>query len=193
MRKLTENNYPVNMLVEQRWSPRAFGEKPIEKERIYSIMEAARWAPSAYNEQPWRFIVGMKGDDTYEKIMETLVAWNQTWAGKAPVLVLNLAKKMFTRNGKRNVMFKYDLGQAVAFMCLEAVNHGIYTHQMSGFDPERAVELLHIHDDFQAVTVTAFGYYGKAEDLPEDMYKTEVAERERRPLNKTVFFGDFGV
>ena len=192
MRKPTNNNYPVNQFVKQRWSPRAFDEKPIDKERINSILEAARWAASAYNEQPWRFIVGIKGDETYEKILSTLVEWNQQWAGKAPVLVLNLGKKTFTRGGKKNVMFKYDLGQAAAFMCLEAVNHGVYTHQMSGFDPEKAAELLHIPGDFQAVTVTAFGYYGRAEDLPEDMYKSEMAERERRPLNETVFFGDFG-
>ncbi len=191
MRKPTNNDYPVNQFIKQRWSPRAFSEKPIGKERIYSLLEAARWAPSAYNEQPWRFIVGMKGDATYEKILKTLVEWNQQWAGGAPVLVLNLAKKTFTRGGKKNVMFKYDLGQAVAFMCLEAVNHGIYAHQMSGFDPAKAAELLQVPDDYQPVTVTAFGYYGKAENLSDDMYKSEVAKRERRPLNKTVSFGDF--
>jgi len=82
--------------------------------------------------------------------------------------------------------------QAVAFMSLEAMNHGIYAHQMSGFDPVKAAAELHIPDDYQAASVTAFGYYGNAEDLPEDMYKSEIEQRERRPLNETVFFGDFG-
>ncbi len=191
MRKPADNDYPVNLLIEQRWSPRAYSEKPIEKERINSMLEAARWAPSAFNEQPWRFLVGMKGDETYQKILETLVEWNRTWAGKAPVLVLNLAKKTFTRNGKKNVMFKYDLGQAVAFMCLEAVNHGLYAHQMSGFDPERAAQIFHIPDDYQAVTVTAFGYYGDADNLPEDMHKAEMAKRERKPLQEIIVSGAF--
>jgi len=192
MRKPILNKYPVNILIEQRWSPRAFDEKPIDKERINSMLEAARWAPSAYNEQPWHFIIGLKGDKTYDKILGTLVEWNQKWAGKAPMLVVNLAKKTFTLNGKQNVMFKYDLGQAVAFMSLEAMNHGIYAHQMSGFDPVKAAAELHIPDDYQAASVTAFGYYGNAGDLPEDMYKSETAKRERRPMNETVFFGDFG-
>jgi hypothetical protein len=35
MRKPAKNNYPVNMLVEQRWSPRVFSEKPIKKETVF--------------------------------------------------------------------------------------------------------------------------------------------------------------
>ncbi len=191
MQKPTHNDYPVNSLVRQRWSPRAFNEKPIDKERMYSLLEAARWAPSAFNEQPWRFIIGLKGDGTYEKILGTLVEWNQKWAGKAPMLVVNLAKKTFTLNEKQNVTFKYDLGQAVSFMCLEAMNHGIYAHQMSGFSPEKAAEAFHIPADYQAVSVTAFGYYSNPDELPEDMYKSEMEKRVRRPLDETIFFGDF--
>ena len=193
MKKSTRNNHPVNELFKQRWSPRAYSEKPVEKEKLQSIFEAARWAPSAFNEQPWRFIVGIKGDKTWDLILETLVEWNQKWAGKAPVLVLNIGKKTHAYNGKKNITFKYDTGQAVAMMVIEAVNQGLYGHQMSGFDAEKASALFDIPDDYQPISVTAFGYYGNAEELPEDMYKSEMEDRKRLPLKETVFSGKFGV
>ena len=135
MNKPIISNHKVNELIANRWSPRAFNEKIIEKEKIQSILEAARWAPSAFNEQPWRFLIGIKNTDSFNMICSTLGEWNQKWAGNAPLLVLNIAKKTFTRNGKANIMSRYDLGQAVAYMCIEAMHQGIYSHQMSGFDP----------------------------------------------------------
>lgn len=189
MQNTTNNNHFVNKLVEQRWSPRAYSDKPVEKEKLNSILEAARWAPSAFNEQPWRFIVGKKGDNTYDSILSTLVDWNILWAGNAPVLILNIAKKTFTHNNKQNVTFKYDLGQAVGFMILEAVNQKLYTHQISGFDAEKAAELLNIPADFQAVSVTALGYYGKLQELPEDMAEMETKPRERKELSELIFNG----
>ena len=192
MQNPTNNEYPINKLVEQRWSPRAYSSKPIEKEKIKSILEAARWAPSAFNEQPWRFIVGRKGDSAYDSILGTLVDWNILWAGNAPVLILNLAKKTFSHNDKQNVTFKYDLGQAVGFMILECVNLGLYAHQMSGFDASKAAELFNIPDDYQAVSVTAIGYFGSVDELSEDMAGMETKPRERKELKNMVFGGKFG-
>ncbi len=192
MKNQSINNFQINTLSEQRWSPRAFSAQPVEKQKLQSIIEAARWAPSAYNEQPWRFIVGQQGDSTYVNILSTLVDWNKLWAAKAPVLILNLAKKTFSHNDSQNVTFKYDLGQAVGIMILEAVNQGLYTHQVSGFDAVKAAELFNIPDDFQAVSVTAIGYYGNVSELPEDMAGMESKPRERNELKDMVFGEEFG-
>jgi hypothetical protein len=32
------------------------------------------------NEQPWWFLVGRNGDDTFAKILDSLVEFNQSWA-----------------------------------------------------------------------------------------------------------------
>jgi len=192
MKNNTDNKFEINSLIEQRWSPRAFADKTVEKHKVQSILEAARWAPSAYNEQPWRFIIGQNGDNTYNNILSTLVEWNIKWAGKAPILILNLAKKTFDHNGAQNVTFKYDLGQAVGLMILEAVNQGLYTHQMSGFDADKAAELFSIPEDFQAVSVTAIGYYGAIDNLPDDMAAMETKPRERNELKSMIFSEMFG-
>lgn len=185
-------NHNIHSLIKQRWSPRAFENKPVELSKIQSILEAARWAPSAFNEQPWRYMVGIKGDSTYDGILSSLVEWNQLWAGKAPVLILNIAKKTFTHNDKPNVTFKYDLGQSVGLMIIEIVNQGLVSHQMSGFDPAIASERLNIPEDYQPVSVTALGYHGNIEDLSEDFAKIEAKPRERKELETIVFSKEFG-
>lgn len=40
-----------------RRSVRKYLERPVEPEKIDSLLKAAMYAPSAMNEQPWRFIV----------------------------------------------------------------------------------------------------------------------------------------
>jgi nitroreductase len=192
MDKPANNEYPILEALRQRWSPRAFGEQEVEKEKLQSVFEAARWAPSSMNEQPWRFIVGIKGDETWEKIFEALNEWNQQWAKKAPVLILNLGKKTFVYKGRPNGTYHFDTGQAVGMMITEARNLGLFTHQMGGFSPEKAKELLDIPDDFHPFSVTALGYYGQADDLPEDLYKSETEERKRLPFENLVFSGKFG-
>lgn len=47
--------------LKQRKSVRAYLDKPVEKEKIHSILDAARYAPSGVNTQPWRVAV-VSGD-----------------------------------------------------------------------------------------------------------------------------------
>jgi hypothetical protein len=77
-------------------------------------------------------------------------------------------------------------------MSLEAMNLGVYSHQMSGFSPEKASSLFQIPEDFKPVSVTAFGYYGDPKALPEDMYKSEMAKRSRKPFDQLIFTDNFG-
>ncbi len=72
----------IHPIIRKRWSPRTFADKPVEKEKIKRIFEAARWAPSSFNEQPWRFMVGYKGDATWGKLHECMVEFNQMWAAR---------------------------------------------------------------------------------------------------------------
>jgi len=192
MKKTTPTQFKIHPQIEQRWSTRAFDPKPVEPEKIKSLFEAARWAASAFNEQPWRFIVGTNHNPTYKMILETLVEWNQIWAGQAPVLILNVAKRTFTHNGTKNVTFKYDLGQAVANMAIEAVNQGLFSHQMSGFDAKKAGELFQIPEDYQAVSVIAVGYYKENPELPQDMLDGETNPRVRKSFDELVFDNNFG-
>ena len=79
---------PIHVLLQKRFSPRAFEDRSVAKETIRSFLEAARWAPSSFNEQPWRFLVATKDDPAeHEKLLRCLAPGNQKWAETAPVLI----------------------------------------------------------------------------------------------------------
>lgn len=170
-----------------RWSPRAFADREVPSADLKKAFEAARWAASSFNEQPWRFLVGRRGDATYAKILEALVPFNQGWARSAPVLILSVARRHFTKNGEINRHSWHDTGAAMANLAAQATALGLHTHSMAGLDHDKAKALFHIPDDFETVAVTALGYLGDAETLPEELRKTEEQPRQRKDLKEMVF------
>ena len=65
--KLADTTYPIEPLLRQRWSPRAFADRPVEPEKLLRLWEAARWSASCANQQPWYFLVATKEDLTRER------------------------------------------------------------------------------------------------------------------------------
>ena len=63
-----------------RASTRAFLDKPVGREIVESILEAARWAPSGVNTQPWQVAVA-KGE-IKDRISRAIV--NAVESGEAP-------------------------------------------------------------------------------------------------------------
>jgi nitroreductase len=174
-------------IVLKRWSPRSFADKPVSSSDLTKIFTAAAWAASSFNEQPWRFLVGKKGDETYAKILDSLIEFNQGWAKSAPVLILSAGKKTFTQNGSPNHYGLHDTGAASANFSLEATALGMHTHGMGGLDRDKARASFAIPEDFEVGAVWALGYLGDPEALPEPMKAMEMAERTRKPLTEFVF------
>ena len=139
------------------------------------------------NEQPWRFLVGRKGDETYQKIFDSLVEFNQMWARNAPVLVLSAGKKTFSHNGSPNAYGIHDTGAATAYLGLAATALGMHTHSMAGFDRNAARASFGIPEDYDIGSVTAVGYLGDPSKLPDHFRQTEETPRTRKPVGEFVF------
>jgi nitroreductase len=153
-------DFPVHPLIASRWSTRSYNSLPVEPEKLQRIFEAARWAASSSNLQPWYFMVGFKNDEVYSKIFESLHELNRIWAVNSPILGLAIAK-ITNSKGDLNSYHVYDLGQSVAFLSLQAMYEGIYTHQIAGFDVEIVTRLLEIPDIYKVMVVftTCISYY----------------------------------
>jgi len=192
MEKDAIRTYPINDLAKIRWSPRAFLDKPVEHDKLISLFEAARWSASGGNEQPWRFMIGLKPDATWQKIFSALDRGNKLWNKNVPVLVLSIGNKISSYDGTISPFFKYDVGQSVAHLSLEAMHQGLHVHQMGGFSPDKCRELFEIPESFEALTVIAVGYRGDPETLPEKLKQREVQPRTRKMLGEIVFSGKFG-
>jgi len=182
----------IHELIEKRWSPRAFADKEIEKEKVEKLFLAASYAASCFNEQPWRFIYGTKSyPERYEQLMSCLGEFNQIWVKTAPMIILTLAAKNFAKNGKANAHARHDLGLAIGNMSAQAASMNLYLHQMAGFSPDKARELFEVPDEFDIVTMIAVGYKGNAEILPESMREMETSVRDRKDLDSLLFCGDW--
>lgn len=193
MQNTAVTQFPVHELIRNRWSPRAFADKPVSPEVLRSAFEAARWAPSSSNEQPWAYIVATKDDSaSFEKVLGTLVEFNAGWAKNAPVLAIAVTKLTFAKNQAPNRMAKYDTGAASALLTMEATAHGLAVHQMAGFDPEKARVAFSIPAEWEAVAALAIGYPGSPETLPQPLKDREVAPRTRKPISEFVMSGSWG-
>ena len=190
--KIAATDHPIHPLLQARWSPRAFADRPVEPEKILALLEAARWAPSGSNGQPWHFIVGVRGQSaTHDKLAAALKEGNLPWAAQAPVLMLTVAKTT-TSSGRPHTHAFHDVGLAVASLTFQAMALDLYVHPMGGFYPEKARELFAIPDGFDPVTMLAIGYLGEAGSLDERNRERELAPRTRRPLAEFVFEEEWG-
>lgn len=190
--KKANTEYNIHPLITNRWSPRAFlPDKEVSREQLLKLFDAARWAPSSFNEQPWRFIVGRKGEENYDKIFETLVEFNQQWTKNAPVLLLACGKRTFSKNGKDNRHYRYDTGAAMTTLAFQATADGLFIHQMAGFKPDKAREIFNIPEDYEAIAACAIGYKGDPDMLEDKNKESETTERSRKSLEEIVFEGDW--
>jgi nitroreductase len=188
--KVASVEYSVIDLIKNRWSPRAFSSSPIEEEKIMSLLEAARWAPSCFNEQPWNFILFKKeNQEAHKNIIDIISPKNQLWAKAAPLIILSVAKINFEQSEKTNKHALHDVGAAVSNLTMQSNSMGLYVHQMAGFNTEKAKELFNIPDGYEPVTAIAIGYYGNKDALPEEFIKSEMAERNRKPVAEFTFAG----
>jgi len=165
-------NHEIMPEIKSRWSPRAFSSKPVAREELMALLEAARYAPSCSNEQPWRFLI----TDDAEKLARmrsVLDEGNQGWANKAPVLILVTGKKSFEKSAKHNHWQMFDAGTAWGYLSIEAEGRGLVTHAMGGFDREKARREFSIPDDLEIITVIAVGYYGDKSELSDFNQKRE--------------------
>jgi nitroreductase len=135
---------------------------------LAALLEAARWAPSSHNSQPWRFVVGRRDDHTHKRILATLPAGDQRWAGLAPLLLVG-AHLTRSEAGGTLPHGAYDLGQAVAHLTLQAASLGLSVHQVTDFDPGVLHAELGLPDHAWPTVVIAIGRLGRADRLPADL------------------------
>jgi nitroreductase len=188
MSKIARPDHDIEELITKRWSPYAFDPRPVSREDLCALFEAARWAASSFNEQPWRFIVAtQENTDGFEQMIGCLAEPNQAWAGKAYALALGITRDTFTRNDKPNRVALHDLGLAAANLTFEATARGLAVHQMAGIVPEKIIEIYSVPNGFTPQTAIAIGYAADPSTLPDDLRPRDEAPRSRKPFEEFIF------
>jgi len=182
--------YPVHPFIRDRWSPRAFADRSVDRETLGSLLEAVRWSASRNNEQPWQFIVARKEDGSaFQRILGCLVPGNQLWAQHASALMISLARTTFERDGQPNRHALHDVGLATAQLILQAMALGLMVHPMAGIEVERIRSEYALPDDVEPVAGIAIGWPGDPDSLPDKLRERELAPRGRKELDEIVLGG----
>lgn len=195
MQKPAITETAIDPVIANRWSGRAYdAAKPVSREQILSLLEAARWAPSCFGDQPWRFIVWNKHThpEAWQLAFDCLVPGNQSWVINAPVLMLMCADTLFNHNEKPNRWGQYDTGAAAENLCLQASSLGLMAHQMGGFDAEKARQTFAIPERYTLMAMTSVGYQAPIEILEGETLTRETAARSRKPLTELFFANTWG-
>jgi nitroreductase len=145
----------------QRRSVRSFTSKPVEKDQLERIMEAARLAPSAKNRQEWRFVV-MQKKEVRQKIMEA--AFSQDYVGQAPVIVAVCTTNIDYKMPNGQASYPIDLAIASTHIVLQAVHEGLGTCCITTFDEQDVCEILTVPFSMRVVMLILIGH---ADGIPE--------------------------
>lgn len=181
--------FPIDAQFLERWSPRAFADRPITEEQVLTVLEAARWAPSASNLQPWRFFYGVRGEPEFDTLLSLLVPFNEGWAKNAGALIFVTSVSSFD-GSRQNITHSFDAGSAFMSLSLQAHKMGLVAHGMAGIEFEKVPVVLNLPDNLKVQAAVAIGYQGDPAVLPEGLRQRE-APSARLPLAELVFKGHF--
>lgn len=168
---------PLNNAIKKRWSPLAFSDEVIEQEKIDSLFEAMRYAQSSRNEQPWRVVYATKDDkEGFDKLVSLLTEDNYSYAKDAYLLMLICAWPTHEYKDRPNRTHQYDTGAATQSLILQAVDLGLITHPMGGFDKERPYTELGIPEGTPLMIMLAIGYPGDESKVDPEVLKKRYAD-----------------
>jgi nitroreductase len=183
----------VHAPIENRWSARGYDpEATITTAEVTDVLEAGRWAPTWGRIQPVRFIVGLRGDDTFTRLAATLNRGNKSWAPAAGALIL-----LSTSNNPDDAMVHeygaVDLGFAAAQMSIQAVSMGLNAHPMAGFDVAAARAEFGVPAESRPMLVLALARLAAdPTTLAPEVAERDAWPRERLPLHDITFAGQWG-
>jgi nitroreductase len=193
--KPATTSLPIHELIGRRWSPRAFDPvRPVTRDQLVTMLEAARWAPSCSGDEPWRFLVWNRLHDaaSWQRAFDCLDKGNQEWVILAPILMCSFADAVFSFNQKPNRWAPHDVGLATQNLLLQATALGLWAHPMGGFDAAKVKAGFEVPEPFTPMAMIAIGYAGDPQLLSEKKRAQELGPRKRKPLAEKFFAASWG-
>ena len=164
-------------------------EAQLTSEQLTAVLEAGRWAATWGHRQPVRFLVGLRGDQTFAAVSELLKRGNN-YAKAAGALVLVCADEGEDERTARYAAV--DTGAAIAQLTIEAVSRGLIAHPMAGFNADGAREVFGIPEGVRPIAVVAIGSLGDYDNAPPEIVERDGKGRNRMPLDEVAFAGRWG-
>jgi nitroreductase len=159
-------------LAAQRYSLRNYSSKPVEEEKIISVIDAARLAPSAVNFQPWKMIV-VTDSEIMKKLHET---YHRDWFKTAPVCIVVIGDHDL--GWKRQIDGKdftdIDVAIALDHLMLAAAEEGLGTCCICNFIPEKISDIFSLPANLEPIALIPIGY----------PLSGNIPEKKRKPIDQ---------
>lgn len=149
----------------QRYSVRKYQQRPVEKEKLEQILEAAHVAPTAANRQPVRLYV-VESSEGLNKVGKAANIYG------APVAVVVCAdrSKAWTRPFDGMITTDIDASILTDHMMLQATELGLGTVWICYFKPDILKKELLLPEELEPVNILAIGY-GDEPQAASDRHK----------------------
>jgi nitroreductase len=153
-------------IAKERQSCRSYDEtRPVEKEKLEAVLEAAQLAPSACNGQPYKLTV-CQGETAQEVAKATMGMGMNKFAAQAPVMIV-ISEMPYVKSAalgakvKGNDYRSIDIGIVSAYLTAEATAQGLSTCILGWLDDTKIRKLCDL--EYPVRLVICLGY-ARAED-----------------------------
>ena len=169
-------------LSKRRFSSRKFKDKPVEREKIKKVLEAARVAPSAVNKQPWHFVVITRED----KRKEITDCYHREWFDAAPVVIVACVdhNQSWKRGEDNKDHADIDISIAIDHLTLAAADLGLSTCWICNFYVEKTKETLQLPENIEPVAMLPLAY-------PADTADPNRHNTKRKAFDEIVHWEEF--
>jgi nitroreductase len=141
----------VDEAIRTKRAVRQFATTPLPDDAVRAILNAGRRAQSSKNTQPWQFIA-VRDRELLKQLSQT-GDFAGHLAGAAVGVVLAAPSEP-----DRQDWIMFDLGQAAAYMQLEAWALGIGSALATIYHPEQAQAVLRVPSSWRCDVALSFGY-----------------------------------
>jgi nitroreductase len=169
----------VEEAIRNRQSVRSYQDRPIEKDKINKLLEAARLAPSAANRQEGRFVV-VTDPNTRRKLVKA--ATNQGFVGEAGCVIAACAETDNHAMRCGQLCYPIDVAIQIDHMTLQAVELGLGTCWIGAFYEDQVKQILGIPEHIRVVELLTVGY-------PAD---TKLRTKNRMSLDEIAYSDSWG-
>ncbi|MHC4063431.1 MAG: nitroreductase family protein [Planctomycetota bacterium] len=141
--------------IRNRRSIRAYAAKPVERDKIERMLEAARLAPSAANRQPWRFVLVTEPE---RRAALASAAVGQEFIADAPLIIVACAEPTDHDVAPEQSNYPIDVTIALNHAALQAVAEGLGTCWITGFYAAQVKKILDIPPEIGVIQMLIVGY-----------------------------------
>ena len=161
-------------IAKKRYSVRKFSGRPIEKEKLNIVLEAASAAPTAKNQQPQRIYI-LQSKESLEKL-DTLTHCRY---GAGTVLLFTYNKDEDWQNPLENGIRSgiEDASISAAHAMLQAAELGLGTCWCNYFENSRLEKIFSLPENEKAVLIMPIGYAAdSSKPAPAHWQRKEIKE-----------------